>query len=267
MKETFSRSYLCKKDFEKDVKFVVGEANKKILKNPSTGMCKHKRPDGEYELQPTDITIILSEPGCEDQLLHRDFGRDMMGNFTQNSALSLYPLLLSIFNTRFVRVIDSTHNEEGRGTETISDKDAKLIALTPGDIFAMHPFLIHSGASNLSEDPSIALFTIVTTKDKARTMNQTFDIVDSKLDESVERDGKYYLDYSSVEGAGLGLYTRALLSDEDRVKFNGVLFKGIVPDHDDSKEFYLELSEASTSTDASREATTANLLSSKSQRT
>eukprot|EP00466_Bigelowiella_natans_P009252 jgi/Bigna1/137252/aug1.38_g11960 len=216
-----------------------------MLKNPSTGSCKAKRPDGECELQPADVTITLSEPGCEEQLLHRDFGRDVMDNFTQNGALSLFPLLVSMSNTRHVRVIDSAHNEEGRKMEKVTDKGAKLIALTPGDTLAMHPFLTRSGGSNLSKDPSTALFTIVTAKDKARTSTQTLDVVGARLDVSVERDGKHCIDHSSISGAGLGLHTRALLShkNNDKLGFRGTLFEGSVPTHDKSEEFCVKFSE------------------------
>lgn len=226
------------------VEYVMVEANKRVLHRGSAGIHKKLSEEGSYELQPTDITIILTEPGCDDQLLHRDLSFDMHQKTKIGDKLALYVMLVNIYNNRFVRVIGCTHGKGMRNIRTMhgAERAVDNIVLSPGDILAMHPFLIHSGGSNTSNEPSIALFTNVTTKDKAQTFKQTFDIVDGKLKRSVEKDGKFYVDFSSIRGAGLGLFTRAALKGGEKVYYGGDIFTGNKPPaFDTEKESYIML--------------------------
>lgn len=160
-------------------------------------MCTFKQANKvDYELIPIKHMILLSEPGCKEQLLHRDFSSDVLKHAVFANKQSLYILMYAL-TPRSIRCYDESHKECDAHKDCkicncqydAEDKSCNPIGLLKGTAVVMHPWLVHSGGSNNSSSISVCLLCYVVLKDKADKVHERFEVVDQKLTECIAQHG------------------------------------------------------------------------------
>mmetsp|Transcript_45215 Transcript_45215/g.75403 ORF Transcript_45215/g.75403 Transcript_45215/m.75403 type:complete len:411 (+) Transcript_45215:125-1357(+) len=216
-----------KTGFIRDVKDVLTRASNHVTEKVRFIVKEKNRSTGEFEMIPTKHMVLLSEPMCPDQLLHRDFSSEIAKHTMFGNKASVYIMMLAL-TRRCIRVCEGSHlhsdsNEEYEFDEECSDNVSKVIGLHKGCVAVMHPHLVHSGASNLTSSISVCLLTYVVMKDKVDKIKESFDVVDQRLSDVIKENGPLYVGHSSiVESTGLfarmELKKKHIISDQKLIE-------------------------------------------------